>query len=453
MPWDRHNPDGIGIGIIIGEEYMKMDWWLAWQILKYIFAFGSMLLAVASIVAVWRLRGILSWKRFLRNELKCLNKEAEATGETQEQALRVVLERCQKAWRATSPELRELADLSAYIRSIATWYHPGVEKPELRITTGRFLKSAQESVHRLELILRRPGFQRLRRVRIRHIRQSYEWYNRVNQYWIVQCFSRYQKVIKRLFQLRLVILPDPFSWLAYFSNRLTILTLTRCLLVDVYLFIGKLAIQAYDEEKKEGAFSAEIDELEKILEDLDSLKPSESDITDPEIQEIRNGLVGFTAILISTPGLEDWKKAVRKTAEVIAKKYFPDAECPLEEAALGPLLTRSQIWIKSLCETEKIPVVKRFHRIKIESLYNVKSFTDSLLPKQVRTFMKKTWNMYHWMKWPLKVYRWIKKGSLVGIAMDVGWVVAKKGFINFIYRRTFDMAYKELEMVYSQSRL
>ena len=430
-----------------------MDWWLVWQILQGVFAFGAMLLAVASTVVVWRLRGILSWKRSLCNELKGLNKQAEATSETQEQALKVVLEHCQRAWRATSPELRELADLSAYIHSIATCYHPGVEKPELRITAAHFLKSAQEFVHRLELILRRPGFQRLRRVRIRHIRQSYELYNRMNQYWIVKYFSRYRKGIKRIFQLRLVILPDPFSWLAYLSNRLTILTLTRCLLVDVYLFVGKLAIQAYDEEEGEDPVSTEMDELEKTLEDLNSLKPSEPDITDPQIQEIRNHLVGFTSMVISTPGLKDWKKAVRQTAKVIAKKYFPDAERPLEEAALGPLLTRSQVWIKSLCETEKIPVVKRFHRIKIESLYNVKSFTDSLLPKQVRNFAKKTWDMYRWMKWPLKVYQWVKKGSAVGIAMDVGWVVAKKGFINFICRRTFDRAYQELEVIYGQSRM
>ncbi|GAI87263.1 unnamed protein product [marine sediment metagenome] len=161
-----------------------MDWWLAWQILKGILAFGAILLAGASIIVIWRQRGILSWKRSLRNELKGLNNEAEATGEIQQQALTVVLERCQRAWRATSPELKELTDLSAYIHSIATCYHPGMEKPELRITTGRFLKSAQESVHRLELILRRPGFRRLRRVRIRHIRQSYEWYDRVNQYRI-----------------------------------------------------------------------------------------------------------------------------------------------------------------------------------------------------------------------------------------------------------------------------
>jgi len=429
-----------------------LDLWLTLQTLHGVLAFATMLLAAASIMVVWRLRGVLSWKRSLRHELKDLNKEIEAAGETQQQALKVVLERCQRAWRATFPELRELADLSGYIRSIATCYHPGVEKPELRITTGRFLKFAQESVHQLELILRRPGFQRLRRVRIRHVRQSYEWYNRVSQYWIVQCLSRYRKVIRRLFQLRLVILPDPFSWLVYFSNRLTMMTLTRCLLVDLYLFVGKLAVQAYNEEEEE-AIPTEMDELEKTLEDLNSLKPSEPDIPDPQIQEIRNRLVGFTTTLISAPGLEDWKKAVGQTARVIAEKYFPDAQRPLEEAALEPLLTRSQIWIKSVCETENIPVVKRLHRIRIESLYNVKSFTNSLLPKQVRTFAKKAWDMYRWMKWPLKVYRWVKKGSPVGIAMDVGWVVAKKGFTNFICRRTFDMAYQELEMVYSQSQM
>jgi hypothetical protein len=31
--------------------------------------------------------------------------------------------------------------------------------------------------------------------------------------------------------------------------------------------------------------------------------------------------------------------------------------------------------------------------------------------------------------------------------------VSKRGFTNFICRRTFDMAYQELEIVYSQSRL
>jgi hypothetical protein len=429
-----------------------MDWWLTWHILQGVLAFGAMLLAAASILVVWRLRGILHWKRSLSDELKGLDKEAEGASERKGQALKVVRERCQRVWHATSPELKELADISVYVHFIAACYYPGLENPELRITIGHLLKSAHDSVDRLELILRQPGFQRLRGVRIRHIRHSYEWYDRVSQYWIVRCVNRYRKLVMRIFQLRLVILPDPFSWLAYLSNRLTMLTLTRCLLVDVYLFVGRLAIQAYNEEGREEPIPSELGELEKALEDLDSLEPSKPDVSDTQILEIRNRLVGFPSMLISSPGLEDWKKAVGNAANVIARKYFPDAERPLEEAALGPLLTRSQIWIKSVCKTEKIPVVKRFHRIQIQSLYHVKSFTDIWLPKQVRIFAKKTWDMYRWMKWPLMVYRGVKKSSSVGIAMDVGWVVSKKAFTNFICRYTFDMACQELEMVYSQSQ-
>ena len=110
------------------------------------------------------------------------------------------------------------------------------------------------------------------------------------------------------------------------------------------------------------------------------------------------------------------------------------------------------MWIKSVCATENIPVVKRFHRIRLQSLYNIKSFSDMWLPQQVRTFMKKSWDMYRWMKWPLKVYRGVKKASPAGMAMDIGWVVSKRGFANFICRYTFDMACQELEIIYSQSR-
>ncbi len=282
-----------------------MDFSVAWQILRAVLAFGAMFLAVATIIAIWRFRGIINWKGTLRNELNDLNKEAELASEIQQQALKVVLDHCQRVWQASSPEIREILEISYYIRSIASCYYPDVEKPELCISVGRFLNSAQEVVYRLELILRRPGFQRLQRVRIRHIRKSYEWYDRLNKYWVVQYLIRYHMVIKRLFQLRLVILPDPFSWLAYFSNRLTMLTLTRCLLVDTYLFIGKIAIQAYDEENKESEFSTGINELEKTLEDLDSLKLSDLDIYDPQVQEIRNRLVGFPSIFVSSLGFED----------------------------------------------------------------------------------------------------------------------------------------------------
>ncbi len=429
-----------------------MDWVVVWRVLKIVLASVSILLTVITIIGIWRLRGVLNWKHFLRKELKNLNKEAETAGKARQQALELVKDRCQKVYRASSPELGELLEISSYVRSIAGCYHKGAEKPEWRISVGRFINAAQELVHRLELILDRPGFRRLQRVRIRHIRKSFEWYEHTRKNRIVQYLSRNLKFIKRAFRIRFVILPDPFSWLAYLSNRLTVLTLTRCLLVDIYLFVGKMAVDAYDDENQGNTPAVGEGELEKTLDDLDSLENFEIDISEPQIRRIRDRLVGFSSMVTSSPGLKEWKEALVQTAQIVAKKHFPESVRPLEEAALGPLLARSRVWIKSLCEADAFPVVNRLYMIRIESLYNMKSFADNLLPKQFRSLMKKGWEMYGWMKWPLKGFRWIKKGSPAGVATSVGWVLAKKGVINLVYRRTYDMAYKELEIVYRQSR-
>jgi hypothetical protein len=429
-----------------------MEWLVVWRVLQIVLAFGSILLAVISVIAIWRLRGILTWKHFLRTELKELNNEAETAGNIRRQALELVRDRCQKVWRASSPEIGELLEISSYVRSIAGCYHKGAERPELKISIGRFINAAQELVHRLELILHRSGFRRLQRVRVRHIRQSFEWYESARQNWIVQYLSRHLKVIKRVFRVRLVILPDPFSWLTYLSNRLTILTLTRCLLVDIYLFVGKMAIDAYDDKNQLNTPSAGMGELEKILGDLDSLKTSETAINDPQIRKIRDRLVGFSSMLTSSPGIGEWREALVQTAHIVANRHFPESVKPLEEAALGPLLARSRVWIKSLCEADAFPIVNRLYMIRIESFYSMKSFTDNLLPKQFTGLMKRGWEMYGWMKWPLKGFHWIRKGSPARVAMGVGWVLAKKGVIHLVYRRAFDMAYKELEMVFYQSR-
>ena len=89
-----------------------MDWWLTWHMLQGVLAFGVMLLTAASILVVWRLRGILHWKRSLSDELKVLDKEAEAAGERKEQvqALTVVRQRCQKVWAGPVPGAEQQGD-------------------------------------------------------------------------------------------------------------------------------------------------------------------------------------------------------------------------------------------------------------------------------------------------------------------------------------------------------
>jgi hypothetical protein len=428
-----------------------MDWGVLHQMLKGLAVLGAFLFLSATLIALWRVRGIFGWNRSLRHEFRGLEQQAEGAPESRKEAVTVVVERCREVWRSHLPELSELVDLPDYVRAIARSYHPEGERPELRITTGRLLGAARESVRRLDLILQRRGFQTLRRVRIRHLRQSYAWYDRVYQYRVVRWLSRYQKVIRKIFQLRLYILPDPFSWLFYLSRRLTILTFTRYLLVDIYLFVGVLAVEAYGQERGDAELPSERRDLEQSLEDLNDLKDPNASSSDPQVQGIRSRLVGGPGSLLFPPGIEEWKRAIKDAAQLIARRYFPDSDRPLEEAALGPLLERCRFWITSICETEKFPVVHRLHRIRLETLNNLRVLTGPGSGNQVASMAASSWSWYRMSKWPSSIGRWLRHGSAGGLAVKLGWMVVKGSLVNFLCRYTFDRACRELDMVYRES--
>lgn len=424
------------------------------KMIKAVLAFSALMVTVSIVILLWRMRGVLSWKRSLRKEFKELIESALGAPAARRRAKEVVIEVCNRVWRETTPDLSELLNLRGYIRSIAGCFHPQAEKPEMCLTTGRFIHAARDMAGRLELILQRPGFNMLRRVRIRHIRKSFEWYRRIRQNWIFNRVCHYQNIFSRIYRIHRVLLPDPFVWLAFFSNRLTILLTTRYLMLDVYLFIGKLAIDAYDNESEKSTLrfyqEAELEKTFRALNAAEAAGPSQSD---PQLKKIRDQLVGIGPLFFNTPGLGDLQAAIETAAKRIAGRYFPDSEKPQEEAALGPLLGRTHVWLRRMCETEKLPVLKRFHQVRLGSLYDMKSIADIMLSKRVLKVAMRTRELYFWVKWPLRVYRWIKRTSPLNISTTLGWLLLKKSFVNLALRYMFDSACREIDMVYQQSRL
>jgi hypothetical protein len=182
------------------------------------------------------------------------------------------------------------------------------------------------------------------------------------------------------------------------------------------------------------------------------LEDKEEPHMDPQIKEIRNRFVGFPSMMTSNPTFIEWKNAVHEAAGYISKKYFPESDSPLEEAALGPLLENARSWIATFGKGKEFPVLRRFYKTRLDTLYRVKSLSDIILPKPLRIFADKALKTYAWLKWPMKVYRSAKKGSPWKIAIEVGWTVSKKASLVYIYGKTFDKACKELERVYYQSR-
>jgi len=413
---------------------------------------AALLIALATLTVVWRLRGMLQWKRSLKHEFSELKEELDFAGPCREQAIQVVLDRCQGIWRAGFPEIKEVTGLDGYLRDIAAAFHPDHENPELCMTAGSLIRAAHSAVERLQAILHRPGFSRFQNIRIRHIRNAWNWYDRISRYRAVKVYVRYRKWISHANVLRLILLPDPFSWLIYLSNQLTILSLTRFFLMDLYLFAGRQAILAYDHESRHEAIPQDAREIEQELADLAELIEPEFRPADPQIQEIRNRLVGINTLIFSSPGYTEWKSGFEDALRVIAGTYFPESSAPVEEARLGIILVRCQFWLQSVCDTEKLPVFSRFHRIELRYLYSIKAAAEHPLFRQAGIFAKKSWNAYRWMQWPLLIYRLIKKTTPAGIAASMGWMLMRKGSVNYLSRRAFDLTLQEIETVYRLSQ-
>ena len=235
---------------------------------------------------------MLQWKRSLKHEFRELKDELHSAGPCRQQAIQVVLDRCQGIWQAGFPEINELSGLADYLRDIAAAFHPDQEKPELCVTAGSLIHASHSAVERLQDILRRPGFSRFQKIRIRHIRKAWNWYDKNQQ--VSGGSGLYP--LPKMDQPRQCAEAHPvagsFSWLIYLSNQLTILSLTRFFLMDIYLFAGKQAILAYDHESRHDAMPQDAGEIEQDLSDLAELIEPEFRPADPRIQEIRNRLVG-----------------------------------------------------------------------------------------------------------------------------------------------------------------
>jgi hypothetical protein len=425
--------------------------WIEWNILTSLLAGMALFLAIGTSILTWRMRGILKWKEGLKKELKSLDEAAEFVEGSRLEAINLVRHRCGEILKSNFPELRQLGELGNYISDIAACFHPEHKNPITAITVGNLFKAAQTAAIRLEMILRRPGFQILRTIRFRHVRKTSSSLNHFRNMWFFKFIMRYQAFFVRVNQLRLVLLPDPFLWLIYFSNQWTLMTLTRFLLLEIYLFMGQLAIETYDCNPDTENKQYSDDELLQVLKEIETLGINDELSIYSELKPIRNRLVGFNTIWGQMPGLDIWKQSLQEAIRIISTQHFPDSPNPVEEVSLGPLLKRTVHWLNSIMEIRKYLIVKYMYEVELATLIQVKSLTDIPELKNLGVLARKSLVIYGWIKWPLKIFQRAKKFTAAGVAMDIGWLVARKSFINFCSRKVFDLTCKEFDLVYRLS--
>lgn len=419
--------------------------------LRLVFVVSGLGLTAAAGLLLWRVRGILNWKRSLRQTLAEMHRQKAAADGPREQALGHVVEACDGIWHSPSPGLDQVRALPEYVRRVAGAYFPEEARPELCLSIGQLLTAAQQLTDHLAAIVERPAFRRLGRLRIRRLRQIFKWYQGLCDNPVFAWVMARRSMVTRMLHIVRIVLPDPLAWLAYLSRRLTLIMAGRCLLLDLYLFIGQATIDAFETgEGQEGPeTTSQTDET--VLAAYETLIAKEETVANPELETIRDSLVGLPARLWHPPGGSEWRTAVQGAAGVIAAAHFPDSAAPLEEARFHVLLDRGRAWLTTMADCRRLAVIRPLYRVSLKRLFQVKAVAEADFMQRTGQAARGAYAAWRWGRWPFKVARWIRRRSPAGLAGEMAFSLACKAAANYLARVGFDRACRELEMVYRVS--
>lgn len=414
------------------------------------------LLAPVLILVVVRALRVVWWAYSLTREIRELKAQATGASPAKAAAIGVVVSRCEAILRSPYPDIPTLEGLHGYLTEVATAYYPQAPRPELKLSIGHLLRTLNRSIHRFEKVLERPGVARLRRVRLATVKSMVRRVKRVTQFPPVRWYLRFRQWISGINVLRLLLIPDPVSWVIYLSGNLTVLVLGKCLLVDLHLFVGRTALELYGGIPPEGDGEIPDDEkaetMEGAMDELDRVGGAPPPGQDPALAPLRRRITGMGAMLHATPRLATLRETVVEAAEIIAQGHFPDADHPLDETRIGPILERTRHLLAHLGKGEEFPVAGRLYRIRLDTLESARRFADEPLPQRLKEVFDQGKRAYGWLKWPLTAYRLTGKGGLVNVAAGLGWRTAGKGITLFLFGRLFDRAMEEVDGVCKRSK-
>ena len=402
-----------------------------------------------------RLFRVIRWGASLKREIKGLKERQKEEEGCRAKAIGVVISRCESLLKNPFPDLPTEASLKEFWLDVAQAAHPEARRPELKVSIGHAITTLNRSVYRFDSLLKRPGIWRLRGLRIKTLRVQSRRIRKVVEFAPVKAYFRFQKWVAGVNVLRLLLIPDPISWLIYLSGNLSLMVLSKCLLVDLTLFIGETALDFYTPVLVETPEANEVpeEELESLFEELGDLEESISQVAkDPALAPFRKRVTGLSALLSPIPDFSLFFKTLAESAEVVAGKHFPESREPLEELRVGPILDGTRKLLSNLGKGESIPVAGKIYNLRLDTLESIKRFTDETIPGRLKELFSKGRAAYSWLKWPLMAWRLTSKGGIIKVAAGVGWRTAGKGVTLYLYGRVYDFSLQELDRVCQLSK-
>lgn len=410
-------------------------------------AWAGIVLTALALIAWWRLREVIRRYRSIRVELASLARRRDESSGARKAAFGAVVERCTEIYRDPFPKVENLKKLVALVREVARCYHPNVENPEYAVRCGRLLWAARRMSERTSELLRTPGFGRLYNLRLKNIKIFYFWYLKLHRSAVLRNMMRWNGASTWILRSRLIIFPDPFSWLAFLSHKLILMSLLRCIFTDLFLAVGMLAVECYGDE------DSDVDhEDAAAVSGLRWFQRHEEGYPDPRIRDIRRSLPGVTDSLnLGQWGLR-WRRAVDRAALVFASDQFPSARNPIEEASFGALVERVSVWLLELSRVERKSAVHALLNVRLGKVLGFRELAEGdaavLLGKTFRSLR----GIYSGIRLPVKAARWITRGSPGRVALEAGWTFAGRMIASYFFRYGFDLACREIDILYRKSR-
>jgi hypothetical protein len=424
----------------------------ALTLLRWIMLFILLIVAGLILLAGWKLRGMFHWRRSIRQELQRLKDSGNDADEPMKAAIDLVWRRCDLLWQEASTGLSVVSDFPAFFRSIAACFHPEAEQPELMVTVGSLLYCANTISRHLREILERPVFSRLKKIRIRHLRQAIAGYQRIRNHPLIRFSIRHRMLLHHLNELRLLVLMDPLSWAIRVMNQWIYRRTLRFFLVDMTLFVGRQALMAYGEDRRLGEQMPTERQMEAALAEMEQMDKTEEPSQDPQLLAIRSRLLRGR-LWVRSPNWAQWKSAVWEVIQYKASVYFPKSDCADEEALIVVLLRETGGLLQYLAETERIGVFRRLHGVRLATLIHLGQWADSSIARISAKGIRQAWDIYQWANLPLTVYRMARRASPAAIAWQTGWFLLQRGMLYYGGKWLFDVLTIRIDRVYRLSAM
>jgi hypothetical protein len=227
------------------------------------------------------------------------------------------------------------------------------------------------------------------------------------------------------------------------------MSLLRCILTDLYLTVGTLAVECYDDEEPD----AESEDVAAKIFGSGGLRRNEEGYPDPRIRDIRRSLPGVTdSFSLGQWGLR-WRRAVERAALVFASDQFPSARNPLEEASFGALVERLSAWLLEISKLERKSLMRAVLGVRLETVLGLGEMAGGDAAAMVGRTFRSFKDIYRGLRVPVKAARLLSRGSAGKVAFEAGWTFAGRIVASYCFRYGFDLACREIDIVYRKSRL